>query len=614
MKAFSEKKRFEQWVIWIQEGILLLSCFLYLLYVIHPLLMIEVQSPAFLDTADFLKDFLVIPGGLTDWMSALIMQSWFSDLIISLVLTAGFWLVMVLTKLWMSTLFKRRPIHTFHLIPMGLFLVYYTQFDTRLSVMIALMINLLALNIVLRWKSQNRILRTVLCLGISLMLFWMTGGAFFIFAALLGVDELSQKRFVSSASVLMVSGILPYLAAHSVVLVPLKQAYVHNLPFEMPTELWYTGYLIPAFYLLTFIFVSLAGLVKIPKLIKKNENLAPLLKMAAGTILIAGCTYGLSRESLNEIKRHVQMVNRAVTEERWSDVLAMTKYSSNESPLILCQSNLALYETGKLLDSMFAYPQSKGSQGLIMNQTWSLAWPEYASNISWRLGLVNDSQHWAHEAIEHNAAAPDLLKRLGKIYLAKGNHEAAKRYFLNLKNVPFQGPAADHYLRLIGNPSGLAADPEFRHIRSVMPAEDLISRTKSASPKLDLLVNRNSINKMAFEYMIANLLLTGNMGELLNHLEDFHSFNYNRYPRHVQEAVLFVASMDPKFNQQILQDVVEQGIFQRFMEYRRILYAFKGDRTSAMQNLRGRYDDTFWYYFMFVKPPTRTSESQNEFQ
>ena len=69
----------------------------------------------------------------------------------------------------------------------------------------------------------------------------------------------------------------------------------------------------------------------------------------------------LSEESINNIKRHVLLVNRAVTDERWPDVLILTKYCANETPLILSQSNLALFQTGKLLDSMFAYPQSKGT-------------------------------------------------------------------------------------------------------------------------------------------------------------------------------------------------------------------------------------------------------------
>ena len=118
--------------------------------------------------------------------------------------------------------------------------------------------------------------------------------------------------------------------------------------------------------------------------------------------------------------------------------------------------------------------------------------------MNWRLGLVNESQHSAHQAFEHKGATSDLLKRLGMIYLVKGNQEAAKRYFLNLKNVPFQRTTAEYFLHLNENPAELDQDFECKYIRSIMPKEDLISRAKASLPKLDLLLQRNPKNKMAF--------------------------------------------------------------------------------------------------------------------
>jgi len=37
----------------------------------HPKLILELQSPAFLMDINFFKEFLQIPGGLIDWLSAL---------------------------------------------------------------------------------------------------------------------------------------------------------------------------------------------------------------------------------------------------------------------------------------------------------------------------------------------------------------------------------------------------------------------------------------------------------------------------------------------------------------------------------------------------------------
>jgi hypothetical protein len=609
-----EKNRLTQISVWIQEGILLLACFLCLYLNIHPVLMIEAQSPVFLMTADFLKEFLILPGGLTDWLSALIMQFWFSDLIISLVLTVCFWSVMFLTKVWMGTLIEKRPLHSYHLIPAGLLLAFHSQYDFHFSITVAMIINLLVLTFFLRWAPKKQIVRALLGLTISLLLYWTTGGAFFLFVVLFGLDELIRKRFISGVLILFISGILPYIASLSFILVPLKQAYVHNLPFELPLELWYAGYLLPAFFLLTFIIASLARYIHAGKLFRKIDRLALLWKLAAGTILIVGGTILLTANSISDIKRHALLVNQAVTNARWSDVLNLTKHCTNETPLILSQSNLALYQTGILLDSMFAYPQSKGTLGLLMNQTWSLAWSEQASDVNWKLGLVNESQHWAHEAFEHKGATPSLLKRLGMIYMVKGENDAAKRYFLNLRKVPFQSNSADNLIRLNENPEAFSKDSTYTYIQSCMPIEDLNSRSSMFSAKLELLLQRNSKNKMAFEYLIAYYLLNANGNGVWVHIPDFKALNYTKIPRHVQEVMIVIATMIPNFDLNKLRPWIDPVNYNRFVEYQKIVIKYKEDRSGARQELQPRFGDTYWYYLMFVKSAPRQSDGQNEYQ
>ena len=113
----SEKTRFKQNIVWIQESLVLLACFFYLYLRVHPLLILESQPPIFLKGTDFLSEFLRIPGGLTDWLSALLMQFWFSNFLSALFLTLCIWMVALLTRKWMETLTENRSIHTFHLIP-----------------------------------------------------------------------------------------------------------------------------------------------------------------------------------------------------------------------------------------------------------------------------------------------------------------------------------------------------------------------------------------------------------------------------------------------------------------------------------------------------------------
>jgi hypothetical protein len=262
---------------------------------------------------------------------------------------------------------------------------------------------------------------------------------------------------------------------------------------------------------------------------------------------------------------------------------------------------------------MFAVPQPLGTLGLLMDFDWCSASPEATSNLYWMLGLITECQHWTHEAFEQKGSTPALLKRLGMIYMLKGDTEAAKKYFLNLKNIPFHGKTAEDLLRLNENPSALAQDPEVNYFRSLMPVHNIALTGNSSLLQLEILLNRNPKNKMAFEYMIAYHLLTGNLPELMNHIPDFHALGYTQLPIHVQEAMLVFASQTPNFNVNILYSMVLRNTYERFVAYQQILQKYRGNISAARQELQSQFVDTYWYYLMYVRPGSRSSEEQHEY-
>jgi hypothetical protein len=610
-----EKRRFTYIGTWVQECLVFLACFFYLLLRIHPVLILEVHPPVFFKGVDFLGDFLKIPGGLVNWLSALLMQFWFSDFLSALFLAVCFWLVGFLTRKWIETLTENRPIHTFHLIPVCLLLVLYSNYDFDLSATLAIIINLFFLVLFIRWSPKKPGSRIGLVLVTTVLLYWITGGAFLIFAVLCGLEDLLfRRKIVSGLLLLLISALLPFVASISVFLITLKQAYLHNLTFENPIESWIIAYSLPAFFLLTLIIASIAKLPGIRKPFQKLARFPYVWKWAAGTLLLVSGTILLAKESTSDIKKLVLQVNHAVSEEHWTDVLELTQHSTNETPLLLCQTNLALFQTDKLLDSMFAYPQSKGIAGLLMNQTWCLAWPEEASNVSWKLGLVNESQHWAHEALEHRGPTPDLLKRLGIVYMMKSDYKAANRFFLNLKKVPFNEKTAENLIRLNENPSELALTSEYKYIYSCMPVEDLISVGGPSLLEMELLLKQNPKNKMALEYLIACYLLNGNVKEIWKHISEIGATTFFKIPRHVQEALMVNAALTPKFDLNQLKKIVHPLYYNRFVEYEQIFRKHKGNKYSAQQDLKIRFGDTYWYYLMYVKPGSMQSESQHEYQ
>ena len=601
--------------VWIQDILFLVACFFYMFLYIHPVLILEALPPVFLEDAYFFFGFLKIPGGITDWLSALLMQFWFSDLLIALFLTFCFGIVAFLTRKWIETQTEVRPIHTFHLIPACLLLILHCQYYFPLSITLAFIINLLILNLFIRLAPKQQTIRATLGLIVSLLLFWVTGGAFLVFIILCGVNDLLfRKQIVNGLLLLFVLPVLPYAAAATVFLVPLKEAYLHNLIFEIVTNLWINAYILPASILMMLIIVSLAKVTSIQKLLRKITGLAGVWKFSVGTLFLIGGTILLRQESYNKTAQVLLQINRDVKENQWMDVLQLVPKWPTVNPLFIFQTNLAFYESSILLDRMFALPQSLGTVGLLMNFDFCSACPEQTGNLYWKLGLVSESQHWTHEAFEQKGYTPNLLKRLGMIYMMKGDNEAAKKYLLNLKNVPFQKETAENLIRLNENPAELAQDTAFNYIRSLMPIENVALTGNPSLEQLDVLLKRNPKNKMAFEYMIAYHLLDGNLRELIYHIIDFKALGYVQLPIHVQEAVLVIASQTPSFDRNQLNNLIQRSTYERFMEYQQILLKYRGNTNYARQELQNQFGDTYWYYLMYVKPAIRQPEKPHEYR
>jgi hypothetical protein len=607
--------------VWIQESIVFLACFLYLFLKVHPTLILESQPPVFLLDNVFFKEFLNIPGGMIDWFSALFLQFWFSDLISALLMTLSFWIVSYCTRLWMVTLTDNSPVHTFQLIPVGMLIFLQGHYDFQFRIVLALIVNLVFLIVFIRWAPKRPVVRTVASLVLSIFLYWSTGGAFLIFALLVGLNEiLVRGKIIGGFLSVAIALILPAIGFSTVFLVTKYFSYLHNLLPDDRSIQWNAGIALPAFYALAalcFAGVKFIGQRKLWKKIADLFGFARLAfgwKVAAGTLLLAGGFLLLAWDSVDTTARLVLQMNKCVREGRWTEVLDSARKSPVVNPIISCQTNLALFNTGKLLDTMFTYPQTEGTGGLLMNSTWCLAWPEEASNVCWKLGLVNASLHWAHEAFEYKGSTHQILRQLGKVYMVKGEHRAAGMFFKNLKRVPFQTDDSETLIQLNENPGAVASNAEFKDIQESMPAKDLISLGRSSFRELELLLNRNPRNKMAFEYLIAYSLLNGNLKEIFTMVPGFRAFHYDHIPVHVQEALILGAALTPKFDQNMLKGLVGAAVYKHFMEYRQSTLRYRGNKNEAKLGLQKEFGDTYWYYALFTRSAIRQSESQNDFQ
>lgn len=116
---------------------------------------------------------------------------------------------------------------------------------------------------------------------------------------------------------------------------------------------------------------------------------------------------------------------------------------------------------------------------------------------------------------------------------------------------------------------------------------------------------------MAFEYLMAYYLLDGNLEEIYSNVSKFNLFGNSQFPRYIQEALIFGAAVNQKLDYNQVKNLINPLIFKRFMEYRQIILNHNGNNSIAKQYLRGSFSDTYWYYFMFIKPAAQKLKSQS---
>jgi hypothetical protein len=128
------------------------------------------------------------------------------------------------------------------------------------------------------------------------------------------------------------------------------------------------------------------------------------------------------------------------------------------------------------------------------------------------------------------------------------------------------------------------------------------------------LLRRNPHNKMAFEYMIAMYLLTGQVDKIALNISRVDEFGYKKTPRHYEEAMLVYAALrQQRFGEKInLQDLsISSETIQRFQKYNatsqmaQLLYDRRTNPEMNRQYLAKDFGDTYMFYLNFELPRVR---------
>ena len=204
--------------------------------------------------------------------------------------------------------------------------------------------------------------------------------------------------------------------------------------------------------------------------------------------------------------------------QQWNRVLETINVEKPNNQIGVTVQNLALAMHGMLLEHMSEYNQN-GIAGLLPDVKEDATSPLPTAEAFYQLGMVNVAQRTvfeAQEAILDFQKSGRCYKRLAQTNLINGQYEVARKYLSALQKTLFYRDWANETLPLLGNEKAIASHPEYGRLRQFAYKDEFYFSDHVTPEMLESLYFGNTDNRLAYQYLLAYYLLTGDR-ERFNH-------------------------------------------------------------------------------------------------
>jgi len=581
--------------------------------------------PVFYKGRAFFLPFLLYPGGLIEYLSAFLSQLFYFSWAGALVVTIQAWLLIVCIDYLLKAAKLSRIRLISYLLPIML-LVLYTRynyyFPATMALLFALLFTCLYLKITLSRTATLSSLSAFLLL--SVILYYLAGGALLLFAVICAIYELIVRfRCKITLFYLVSAAAIPYILGLYIFRVSILDAFCNCLPFSWKilyyearrrgVTIVYLMYLLPPLILFVFglsqVLWKRLSAVKnrsTKKQRKKSSSLllkifswykqSPKLKWAVESLFllaVAGSIVFFCRDEGLMIRFKVDYY---AYHKMWPELLTSAQHNPKD-PFVAQAIDRALYHVGRLGYDMFSWPQN--SDYLILSDKkykW-MHWQVFDLFID--LGVVNMAENSLTECLEGLGSRPMVLQRLALINMVKGNSGSARIYLGALSKTLFHAEWAKKYLDRLETDPDLSGDKYIQHLRSLCLDKDVPLYALYKEKTLSWLLERNSKNRMAFEYLMAWYLLNKNLDKFVQNLGRLQDFNYPVLPTHYEEAALiYIYGTGESLNLSGYQPNPQKR--QQIEDFSRILNNYGKNKQAASRELSKKYRNTYFYYYMYA--------------
>jgi len=578
--------------------------FAYVLLRIDPKLIYQSQEPVFFLDRHFFNEFFSYPGGLNELISGFFSQFFYYSWPGALLLVLVFASVSLNTKLLVRSISVNRPILYLHWIPSVFLLTLHSNYKFPLFLTLGVLWILLAVNIYIRLAPSKTILRLLLFLILLALLYYITAGQAFIFSLVAILYEVLHRRKIILPSLYILSAaLLPCLGASTIFIMHIRDAYTMHLTsynsYRLPQPLWVL------YALFAFMIILAAFERRYVRIGQENANnfwgkflyrrsIPMRFFQGIALLLLIAVT---AMYSYDKKEKEFLLIDSYARHRQWDKVLDMAQKGLPINNIVQCQVNRALYHSGLLCDKMFGVAQLFGGNGLFMLESMRATFPLQHSDVFFDLGLVNESEHWAYEAVIVNGDTAWNIQSLVLVNLLKQKRGIAEKYLKLLEKTIWHKAWAAEYRKYLYDDHDFWKHPQFRYLKSAMPESNfLVSPTEPELSLEELLANTK--NKMAFEYFMAYCLLEGQIGRFIEHLDRLNYFGYPAIPRHFEEAMLIYNQLTGGKGISLPGKSISEETIRKFDDFNRIRAKHKSNKEAMYRELM-KYRDTYWFYGLY---------------
>jgi hypothetical protein len=585
--------------------------FLFIWLWINPRLIFQNLEPVFFRGAGFFMTTVTAPGGLSDYVAALIAQfyliPWAGSLLITLQLICVAWL----SKSALQKILKS-SVRSFYLLPSILLLILHTRYQVTPVTTVEVLIFCIGLNFYLNRAESRARLRVLSVLLICGILYLTASGALIVFAVSCAGFEITNRkspwkiRLPFFAGCLLAGLLIPVLVYELFYIGPIKEIFSGILPFRSGTFLVIEACLwlfFPAVVIIRNIMpdriqpVTGTGWSRIMWI--PFRRFTGKYRLWTQTAIIVIGTGAALLPALNRTGRTLMLIDYDAQYGRWTQILTRVQQHPVNNESVNIQINRAMAHMGILAEDLFSFPQLYGIHGLFPTDSVSLISRIQTSDFWFELGHLNYSLRWAYEDVSMHGETRRNLQRIEEINLIKGNeaHAGIARSKMNqtiLNKSWIESKSADR--------NEMPSGKKLNRIREKMPQNDFIILNTEPQLELIALLENHPDNQMAFEYLMAYFLLSNQLVDFIKNLYRIEPFNYSHLPRHFEEAILLFKMLNKESPVDLSQYKIRASTVRRFLDFDQNLKQAGSDRSMLPQLLaRSRAKNTSWFYALMMQ-------------